>query len=404
MLIDRPSYMARLEGFIDTPVVKVLTGMRRSGKSSLLAMVRQRLEERDKTRVVQVDFDRMEHARLRDPVALHHHIQTHSPTTGPCYVLLDEIQEVTGWERVVNSLVAEERYDIYLTGSNSTLLSSELATYIAGRYVSFEVSTLSYAEYLHFVHQTGQGEDPSLLFDRYLVRGGLPGLFAADYSDDQVRQIVSDSYASTLVRDILTRHQIRSPELFERVAAYALDNIGNTFSARRVSDFLRSESKTIGHQTVADYLSAMTDAYLLRRVRRYDLRGRAHLATQEKYFAGDHGVVTALLGSSTTRLPGLLENIVQAELARRGYTVHVGRLDQSEVDFIGQRHNDRIYLQVATTIIAPATADREYAPLLAIRDSYPKYVLSLDRLAGGGRGGVQHRHLPEFLLDTAWSD
>jgi predicted AAA+ superfamily ATPase len=401
--IERPAYLNKLAGYIDAPVAKVLTGVRRAGKSTLLALLRSRLDAAGKGPVIELNFDLLENAGLCEATALNTYIGAHAPAAGRFYVLLDEVQEVAGWEHVVTSLLAQGRADIYLTGSNSRLLSSELATYIAGRYVSFEVSTLSFAEYVDFAERTGLStDDTDALFRRYLVRGGFPGLFAADYSDEQARQIVSDIYASALIRDVLTRRAIRSPELFERVARYALDNVGNTFSARRVSDFLKSESKTVSHQTVADYLAALCDAFLLRKVSRFDLRGRAVLATQEKYYAGDHGLINALLGYSTTRLPGILENIVQAELRLRGYDITVGKLGDAEVDFVARRRDERMYLQVATSVLDPETRRREFAPLLAIRDSYPKYVLSLDDLAGGSDNGVRHRRVPDFLLDQSW--
>ena len=213
---------------------------------------------------------------------------------------------------------------------------------------------------------------------------------------------MSDIYASALIRDVLTRRQIRSADLFERVAAYALDNVGNIFSARRVSDFLKSQSRKAGHDTVAEYLAALCDAFLLRRVARFDLRGHAQLAMREKYYVGDHGLVNALLGFSTGRLPGLLENIVQAELRVRGYEVSIGKLGDTEVDFVGQRRDERIYVQVATSILDPATRSREYAPLFGIADSFPKFVVTMDDLAGGTQAGIRNVRILDFLLDPTW--
>ena len=404
--IARPRYMDRIEGFLDKPgVAKVLTGMRRSGKSVLLQMIRDRLVDRGAhpEQILYLNFDVMANMDLRSARVLDDHIRQNVPETGPYYVLFDEIQEVDQWEHVVNSLISQGRADIYLTGSNSRLLSSELATYIAGRYISFEVSTLGFSEYVAFCHETGMGGmDTESQFQSFLMRGGFPGLFAGNYSDEQARQIVTDIYGSTLIRDVLTRRGIRSTETFERIASFALDNVGNPFSARRVSDFLKSERKTISHQTVADYLDAMTEAYLLYRVRRFDLQGKAHLASSEKYYAGDHGLINALLGYSVVRLPGLLENVVQAELRRRGFNVSVGKLGDREVDFIATRRGERIYIQVSASILDPQTREREYAPLLAIMNSFPKYVLSLDSLAAGNVEGVHHRNLRDFLLDDSW--
>ncbi|MCL2779979.1 MAG: ATP-binding protein [Actinomycetia bacterium] len=406
--LDRPLYTDRLAGYVDTPFAKVLTGIRRCGKSVLLRLLRERLSSRGVPgeRIVHLDFDDLRNAHLRVPQVLHAYLAERVPSDGgTLYVLLDEIQEVVEWEKVVNSLLASGRVDLYLTGSNSRLLASELATYIAGRYVSIEVSTLSFGEFVRFAQETGHGAGLSTrdLFTKFQARGGFPGLFAADFFDEQARQIVADIYASAVLRDVVSRNQIRSPGLFERVARYALDNVGNIFSARRVSDFLRSESMSVGHQTVADYLQAMTDAYILRRVRRFDLRGRAHLATMEKYYCGDHGMVNAILGPSMTRLPGILENIVHAELVRRGYEVSIGKVGAAEIDFVAQRRDERVYVQVSASILDPATRQREYAPLLAIADSYPKYVVTLDDVVGGSTRGVRHARVPDFLLDAAWS-
>jgi predicted AAA+ superfamily ATPase len=319
-------------------------------------------------------------------------------------VLLDEVQEVAEWERLVNSLLAEGRCDVYLTGSNSRLFSSELATYVAGRYVAIEVSTLSFAEHLDFSRHLGRQdlERLDVEFGVYLRQGGFPGLYQAEYTPDQVRQIVSDIYYSAVVRDILTRHEVRGAELFDRVAHFALDNIGNLFSARRVSDFLKSERRSVAHQTVADYLGFMGEAFLLARVPRMDLRGRGLLATNEKHFAGDHGLVNAVLGYSPSRLPGLLENVVWAELRRRGYEVAIGKVGEAEVDFVADRRGERLYVQVAASVLDESTRARELAPLLAIRDAHTKYVLSLDGFADGNSLGVRHRRIPEFLLDQSW--
>jgi predicted AAA+ superfamily ATPase len=319
-------------------------------------------------------------------------------------VLLDEVQEVAGWERLVNSLLAEGRADVYLTGSNSRLLSSELATYIAGRYVAIEVSTLSFAEHLDFSEKL-LGRDPAAIdsqFAVYLRQGGFPGLYQAGYTPGQIRQIVADIYSSAVLRDIIERHQVRNPGLFDRVARFALDNIGSPFSARRVSAFLKSQGKALSHQTVADYMGFLAEAFLLARVPRMDIRGRRLLATDEKHFAGDHGLVGAILGDDPTRLSGLLENIVWAELRRRGYQVAVGREGTAEVDFVADRAGDRMYIQVAASVLDESTRRREFAPLLSIPDSYPKYVLSLDPLASGNTSGVRHVRLPDFLLDQTW--
>ncbi|MDR1213281.1 MAG: ATP-binding protein [Propionibacteriaceae bacterium] len=403
--VDRPRYSAWLKGYEGTPVVKVLTGVRRAGKSSLMTATAERLRRQTAPeRVLHLDFDLFENSSLLSAEALHEHISAARPADGPFAVLLDEIQEVDRWERVVNSLVAEGGADVYLTGSNSKLLSSELGTLLTGRYVTLEVSPLSFAEHLEFRRAT-TGDQPSdrmAEFQRYLRRGGFPGLFAADFDDAQARQIVADTFFSILTRDILSRHPIRSGELFERVARFALDNVGSPFSARRVAAYLKAERRPLSHPTVVDYLGYLTEAFVVRPVPQVDLRGKGILALNEKYYAVDHGLVNAVLSYNASRLPGLLENIVAAELRRRGYDVRVGRWDDLEVDFVADRPDERVYVQVATTVLEETTRRREYSPLLAIRDSYPKYVLTLDALAGGNTAGVREMTIPDFLLLDQW--
>jgi len=406
-LVNRPLYLDRIEPFIDAPVVKVLTGLRRSGKSRLLELVAQRLRDRGipRERIAHLNFDSLEWASIASAQALHAHLAAALPPQGRVYVLLDEIQEVSEWERLVNSLMAEGRTDLYITGSNSRLLSGELATYIAGRYVSVEVWPLSFGEYLAFgaAHSKRDISRTSEEFARFLRYGGFPGVHVVSLEETDARSMVTDIYRSTLVRDVLTRHAIRDADMFERVAAFAIDNVGNPFSARRVAEFMKSQRRTIRHETVLNYLSALTEAFLVSRVPRYDIRGRALLATDEKHYLGDHGIVHALFGYSDRRLPGVLENIIWLELRRRGYGVTIGKVGPTEVDFAARRQEDTIYIQVATTIAASAeTRRREYAPLEAIADNYPKYVITLDPLAGDNTGGIRHLPIHEFLLSDTY--
>ncbi|MDR1187132.1 MAG: ATP-binding protein [Bifidobacteriaceae bacterium] len=402
--VERPTYMNWLASHIGTPVVKVLTGIRRAGKSTLLTALAEQLRTSPDTGpVVHLDFDLFENFHLATAPALHSYLRAAAPN-GRYHLLLDEVQEVDGWERLVNSLVAEGRADIYLTGSNSRLLSSELGTYLTGRYVSIEVATLSFREHLEFA-STLRGRDPEAIqteFQAYLRRGGFPGLYLADYSDSQAAQITSDIFNSILTRDVLTRHPVRQPEMFERVCRFALDSVGSPLSARSIARYMKAQQRPISHPTVAEYFDYLTEAYLLTRVPRYDLRGRDLLATNEKYYAGDHGMITALLGADDSRLPGLLENVVAAELARRGYRVAVGKQGEAEVDFVADRRAERIYVQVATSILDQTTRTREFAPLAAISDAHPKYVVSLDTLEPSNTDGIRRMPVPDFLLADTW--
>lgn len=403
-LIERPAYLAAVRPFMDQPVIKVLTGLRRSGKSSLLELIAADLRRRGAAddRIVHLDFEAMELSGLATAEALHAHLADTIDGTGRCYLLLDEIQEVEHWEKVVNSWHATKDVDLYLTGSNSRLLSSELATYIAGRYVSVEVSTLSFAEHLAFAEQAGQDiSDVAAQFDRYQRRGGFPGLFAAPLSETQHHRAVADIYASALVQDAVSRRNVRNVDMLKRVAAFALDNVGNPFSARSVSAFFKSQRRSVDPETVLNYLDTLTEAFVFTKVPRFDLRGRTLLSVNEKYYAADHALIHAVLGYADSRLPGVLENIVAAELRRRGYELTVGKLDDKEVDFVATQGSDRLYVQVTTSLTASdQTRQRELAPLRAINDAYPKLVLSLDRQAGGTDDGIRHLWLPQWLLDT----
>jgi len=402
-LVDRPLYVQRIERYIDADVVKVLTGLRRSGKSRLLELVVKLLHNRGipDGRIVYLNFDSLEWAHLTSAEALNTYLTSVLPAEGRVYVLLDEIQEVTGWERLVNSLMASRRADVYITGSNSRLLSGELATYIAGRYVTIEVWPLSFSEFLAFSEAYADRDisNTDQEFNRFLRNGGFPGIHTAALDDVEIASMVADIYHSTLVRDVLTRNAIRDTDMFARVAAFAIDNVGNPFSARRVADFMKSQSRTISHETVMSYLAALEEAFVISRVHRYDIRGRQLLATNEKHYAGDHGIVHALFGYSDQRLPGVLENIVWLELRRRGFDVKTGSMGSAEVDFVASRRNEVVYVQVATTIAGAAeTRAREYAPLQAIEDNYPKYVVTLDPTVGDYSNGIHHMRVPDFLL------
>ncbi|MDR0848276.1 MAG: ATP-binding protein [Propionibacteriaceae bacterium] len=406
-LVKRAVYLDQIEGLIDAPFIKVLVGIRRSGKSALMALTRQMLAERGvpAERIIHLNFDNLEWAHLTNAPALDSYIKSLTPPDGRFYVLLDEVQEVEQWERVVNSLFSEGRADIYVTGSNTTLLSSQLATYIAGRYVALEVSTLSFAEHLQFREALAPGETGSLMeeFTRYRQRGGFPGLYAAAFDESQVRSIVSDIYNSVMIRDVLARHAIRDADLLRRVALFALDNVGNLFSARRVAAFVKAEHRSASTQTVLNYLLALTEAMVITKVPRYDMQGKALMTINEKYYSGDHGLITAVLGQQSHLQSGILENIVWAELRRRGYTVCVGKLEDAEVDFMAERRGERLYVQVTTVMSGSvSTQERELAPLQAIHDAYPKYIVSLDPLAGTMIDGIRHVSIPDFLLSDAY--
>ena len=409
-MIRRDNHIRDLEPFINKPLIKVLTGIRRCGKSSILLLLMDELRRRGtpEDRLIWFNFDSMEHLELRDSRALHAHIKGRMTGAGPYYILLDEIQEVDKWEQVVNSLLLDERADIYITGSNSRLLSSELATYIAGRYVEFAVKPLSFGEFLQFRAAYGNSGAPgvpaeppspsSADLEAYIRLGGFPAVHAGSFSEEESYRIVSDIYASSILRDTIQRQKIRNVELLERIVRFVFDNTGKTFSAKSVVDYFKNQRRGPDLETVYNYLNALEAAFIIKRVPRYDLKGKEFLKTQEKYYAGDHSLVFALTGYRDRLISGILENIVLHELERRGYRVCIGKLGDTEIDFVGERRGEKIYVQTAYMLESAETVEREFRPLLAVRDQYPKYVVSMDAFFRENMEGVRHVPLGEFLL------
>lgn len=314
---------------------------------------------------------------------------------------MDEIQEVRHWERAVSSLFSDANVDLYITGSNSRLLSSELATYIAGRYVEIKISTLSFKEYLLF-KEVRTGQNPVNLREEiqtYIRLGGFPAVHTGDYEEDVAYRIVNDIYSSAILRDNVQRHSIRNIDLLERVVKYAFDNIGNTFSAKNVADYFKSQQRKVDLNTVYNYLNALESAYIIRKIPLYDIKGKEILKTNEKYYIGDQSLAYAVMGYKDRMIAGILENIVMLELERRGYRVYVGKLDTKEIDFIAECKNEKVYIQVSyTPSVSQETVDREFAPLLAVKDHYPKCVVTMDDFWQDNMEGVKHKHLLEFLL------
>jgi len=403
MIIPRPLYVDQIRPFIGKPLVKVLTGIRRCGKSSILMMLRDEIQKdvASPDNVIYINFDNLDYAELTDAEKLHAYLRDRMKGEGRFYLFLDEIQEVNPWEKVVNSLLASTDADIYITGSNSRLLSSELATYIAGRYIEVKVSTLSFREYLAFKEaRTGVlPDDIHSEVKRYIRLGGFPSVHIADYDEDVAYRIVNDIYSSAILRDTVQRHSIRNVELLERVVKFVFDNVGNTFSGKNVADYFKSQQRVLDLNTVYNYLNALETAYIVRRIPRYNVAGKQILQTSEKYYIGDPSLAYAVMGYKDRMISGVLENIVMMELERRGYRVYVGKVDSREVDFIGERRNEKVYVQVSYTAMgSPDTMSREFGPLLAVSDNYPKYVVTMDGFWTDNVEGVKHKHLADFLL------
>ena len=403
-MIDRPLYMDKIMAYTDTPFVKILTGVRRCGKSTILKMIMERLKtERHipDERIISCRYDSMEYVDLTAK-DMYDQLKSRLSTEGKTYLFLDEVQEIEGWERVVNSLASDFDVDLYVTGSNSRMMSSEIATYLTGRYISFRIFTLSFGEYLMFKRQYAPVSDAKTELANYVRLGGFPATHLRAYSQEEVYTIVRDIYNSTIFSDIVRRSQIRKIDQLERIVKYTFNNVGNTFSAKSIADYLKSEHRSLDNETVYNYLEKLEKAYLLHRCIRYDLQGRELLKTQEKFYLADVALRYSVLGYDADSVAASLENIVYLELCRRGYTVNVGKTDGGEIDFVAERQNERLYVQVTQEIRSEKTAKREYERLLEIRDNYPKYVLTTDAFAGGNYQGIRTMHIADFLFCTEY--
>ena len=403
-MIDRPLYMDKIMAYTDTPFVKILTGVRRCGKSTILKMIMERLKtERHipDERIISCRYDSMEYVDLTAK-DMYDQLKSRLSTEGKTYLFLDEVQEIEGWERVVNSLASDFDVDLYVTGSNSRMMSSEIATYLTGRYISFRIFTLSFGEYLMFKRQYAPVSDAKTELANYVRLGGFPATHLQAYSQEEVYTIVRDIYNSTIFSDIVRCSQIRKIDQLERIVKYTFSNVGNTFSAKSIADYLKSEHRSLDNETVYNYLEKLEKAYLLHRCIRYDLQGRELLKTQEKFYLADVALRYSVLGYDADSVAASLENIVYLELCRRGYTVNVGKTDGGEIDFVAERQNERLYVQVTQEIRSEKTAKREYERLLEIRDNYPKYVLTTDAFAGGNYQGIRTMHIADFLLSTEY--
>lgn len=401
-VIERDLYLNRLRSYIDKPLIKVITGIRRCGKSAILALLKNELISRgiDEKHILHLNFESMELAELDTAEKLYKFVRAGIKDKKRFYFLLDEIQEVERWEKAVNSFFVDLNADIYITGSNSHLLSSELATYLAGRYVEIDLYTLSFEEYLLFKRvQTGtETEDQRLEFSGFLRSGGFPVLQIADYSEETAGRVVYDIYSSIILRDVVQRNNIRDVELLERVVRYVFDNVGNKFSAGNVADYFKSQQRKIDLNTVYNYLNALEGAFIIYRVPRYDIKGKEILKTLEKYFVGDPSLIHAVMGYRDRNISGLLENIVFLELMRRGFRVFTGRSDEREIDFIATNGDKKVYVQVAFRMEAQSTIDREFSPLIEIRDHHAKYVVTMDDVWRDNIEGINHKHIADFLL------
>lgn len=400
-MIRRPYYLKIMKTYRDVPLVKILAGIRRSGKSTILEMLKEDLIKDGVStnhiicmRYTSEDFDN----GMSDK-DMYKGIKAKMSDETRHYLLLDEVQEISGWEKAVNSLLENANTDIYVTGSNSKLMASEISTYLSGRYISIPVFTLSFAEYIEF--RKASSTTSKELLNEYIRMGGFPIVALSNFDENVAYQIVEGIYHSVITSDITKRHKVTNFDLFNRVVKFVIENVGKTFSANSIVKFLKNEGRSLTVEAVYNYLEWLEKAFVIYRCQRYDLQGKSILKTQEKFYLADASLKYCMVGFHPQAIAAMLENIVYFELRRKGYEVYIGKNGNKEIDFLATRRDERIYVQVCRQL--PEESDREIANLLEIKDHYPKYVVTLDELAIGNINGVKIVHVADFLLRDSYA-
>ena len=401
-MTKRELYIEKIKPFIDKDIIKVLTGIRRSGKSVMLKLIMEELKQNgiDEKQFININFENLVNRELTTADKLHKYIlKKVSEIKKKCYIFLDEIQEVKDWEKCINSLRVNEEYnfDIYITGSNAKLLSGELSTYLAGRYVEFVIYPFSFKEFLETLKSIQQDVSTREAFQKYVKFGGMPFLYNLAFEEEASLQYLKDIYSSIILKDITQRNKIRDTDLLERVISYLIMNVGNNFSATSISKFFKSENRKVSVETILNYIKAAEESFLIHKVSRDDLIGKKILNVNEKYYIADHGMREAILGSNQRDINQIFENIIYLELLRKGYNVRVGKVDNLEVDFVCTKGNEKIYVQVAYLLASSETIEREFTSLEKIGDNYPKYIISMDEF-DMSRNGIRHINIIDFLM------
>ena len=404
-MIKREYYMKKIIPFIDKDIVKVLTGIRRSGKSVMLKLIMEELRNRGvkNEQLININFENLKNRNYRNYEKLYEYILSKTDKKYKnYYVFLDEIQEVEEWERCINSIRVDEDYnfDVYITGSNAKLLSGELSTYLAGRYVEFIIYPFSFQEFLEIIGRQDEQISKREAFQKYLRFGGMPFLHNLNFDYEAGMQYLQDIYASIILKDITQRNNIRDTNLLERIIGYLVMNIGNTFSATSISKFFKSENRKVATETVLNYIKACEESFLLYKVPRNDLIGKKVLNVNEKYYVADHGIREAILESNQRDINQILENIVYVEMIRRGYNVKIGKINNLEIDFVCTKNKETLYIQVNYLLVSEETIKREFSVLENLQDNYPKYVLSMDE-SDMSEKGIRHMNIIDFLLNQA---
>lgn len=395
-MIKRMYYLELLRKYRNVPLVKILSGVRRCGKSTILDMLRDDLFECgiNQDHIIQIRYTSETIDEGINSKKMYQDIKDMMRDNDTYYLLLDEVQEVEGWEKAINSLLEDCNTDIYVTGSNSKLMSSEISTYLSGRYVSIPVFTLSFSEYLEFKKNCDLNEKELLI--EYIRTGGFPVVAIGNFDERTSYQIVEGIYNSVITNDITRRHIIMNYDLFNRVVKFIVENVGKTFSANTIVKFLKSEGRSLSVENVYNYLVWLEKAFVIYRCQRFDMQGKTVLKTQEKFYLADPSLKYCIKGFNPKSVSAMLENIVYFELRRKGYNVYIGKNFTKEIDFVAQKQDEKIYVQVCRNL--PEESDREIADLLEIKDNYPKYIVTLDELASGNIDGVRIVYLADFLL------
>lgn len=398
MIIPRPRYLEKLAAYRDKDLVKVLTGLLRSGKSTMLNLFKLHLQETGiaASRIVFINFERPETDSLRDPRKLYDHIVGQTVSGEKTYVFLDEIQRVERFEEAVDGLYLHKDIDLYITGSNAYFLSGELATYLSGRYLEIEILPLSFAEYAAAL--PNESNNLQNLYARYATYGGLPYTLEMGNDDFTLFDYLGGVYNTVVRKDVARQRGNADPILLDSIVKFLIDSIGSPISVKKIADTLTSKGRKITNHTVSDYMQALLDAFVFYRTTRYDLRGRQLLQTQEKYYLSDLGFKYYLFGASAGNVGHILENIVYLELRRRCTQINVGLINGTEIDFVATGRNGVAYYQVSASVLDPATLERELKPLRAIPDNYPKYLLTLDTIGNGSHAGIIQENVLEWLL------
>lgn len=396
ILKKRKGYIDRIKPFMQKSVVKVLTGQRRVGKSFLLyQLIEEILAKEPDANIIYVNLEDFTFSSLQTAEDLHSYIISHSKEKVKNYIFIDEIQDIPGFEKVIRSLLLNEDNDIYITGSNAKMLSGELATYLSGRYIEFKIYSLSYSEFLEF-HGLTESETSYELYSRY---GGLPYLLNLPLEDETVNEYLKSVYSTIVFRDVVSRYKLRNTLFLEKLIQFLSENIGNLFSAKNISDYLKSQHTTISVNQIQSYTEYLNNAFLIHRVERYDLIGKRVFEIGEKYYFENMGIRNIVVGYRITDKAKILENLVYNHLLYKGYDIKVGYYGDKEIDFIGEKNGEKLYIQVALKIDSDKTAEREFGNLLKIQDNYPKIVVTKDTFSGNSYEGIRHCPIRQFLME-----